>query len=251
MKERMLVLAKAAPIVSSKYEHLICVAGITENGEWRRIYPIPFKLFLTGHGFKKKSWIEYELENPEPSNHRPESRKIIPESVKQLEEEDYGKIHELLQSRVTSLEELQSKSHREVSLGVIKPKIMDFYAGENKHLAKMIKKCGQRNIFGKSVVRIDTTEKEFSYVFECCDNCNKKHDILVEDWEVAELYRNCKKYWKMGKYPSESVVIMKVREKMFEWMKNRKEVFFIVGTHFKFNTYIIIGIVYPRKNDKF
>lgn len=39
MKERLLVLAKAAPEASKKYEELICVAGITEKGEWRRIYP--------------------------------------------------------------------------------------------------------------------------------------------------------------------------------------------------------------------
>ncbi|MDE1768833.1 MAG: hypothetical protein KGH67_04430 [Candidatus Micrarchaeota archaeon] len=45
MKEKLLVLAKAAPEISSKYEHLVCVAGITESGEWRRIYPIPWKIF--------------------------------------------------------------------------------------------------------------------------------------------------------------------------------------------------------------
>ena len=45
MIERLLVLAKAIPEISSKYEHLVCVAGITDSGEWMRIYPIPWKVF--------------------------------------------------------------------------------------------------------------------------------------------------------------------------------------------------------------
>ena len=56
--EKLLVLAKASPTVSKKYEHLVCVGGLTEANEWRRIYPVPWKFFFGG-GFKKKSWIEY------------------------------------------------------------------------------------------------------------------------------------------------------------------------------------------------
>lgn len=59
MKERLLVLAKAVPEISSKYEHLVCIAGITEAGKWRRIYPIPWKIFWksSSRNFKKKYWI--------------------------------------------------------------------------------------------------------------------------------------------------------------------------------------------------
>lgn len=43
--ESTLVLAKAYPVVSSKYEELVCVAGITSTGQWRRLYPIPWEVF--------------------------------------------------------------------------------------------------------------------------------------------------------------------------------------------------------------
>jgi len=60
--ERLLVLAKTYPIVSQKYEHLVCIAGLAEDNEWR-IYPVPWQLFWKGseQKFKKKIWIEYEL----------------------------------------------------------------------------------------------------------------------------------------------------------------------------------------------
>jgi len=251
MKERLLDLAKAAPIVSKKYEHLICVAGITDNGEWKRIYPVPFELFWEQKGFKKKTWIEYELQENSPSDHRKESRKITPNSVKNLPEEKYSKIHEIIEKKLTTLEDLNSKGHREVSLGVIKPKIIDFCSNKNKHKNKLQEKTKQTTLTKKSAVKIDVPDKTFSYIFNCSDSCPKQHTILCEDWEVAELYRKCKKYQEIGKYPDEKTVLEKVKNKMPDEMLKKQELYFVVGTHFRFDTYIIIGVIYPRKNDKF
>lgn len=47
-REKLLVLAKTYPTISKTYEHLVCIAGITEDGEWRRIYPVPWNLFWKG-----------------------------------------------------------------------------------------------------------------------------------------------------------------------------------------------------------
>ena len=100
MKERLLVLAKAAPVVSSKYRYLVCVAGITETGEWRRIFPVPWEVFL-GSGnikFKKKQWIEYELRENKSPDGRPESRKIKPETITPLHEESFRNIKKMLET---------------------------------------------------------------------------------------------------------------------------------------------------------
>lgn len=43
MKEELLILVKTYPTLSKKYFELVCTAGINKNGEWRRIYPIPFR----------------------------------------------------------------------------------------------------------------------------------------------------------------------------------------------------------------
>ena len=102
------MLAKACPEISQKYESLICVAGITDKGEWRRIYPIPWKTFwgTSPKYFSKKQWIEYELVSEKPSDHRPESRKIKPNTIKPLEREEYGKIETMLAERITTIEKL-------------------------------------------------------------------------------------------------------------------------------------------------
>ncbi len=44
-RKRVLILVKAEPSPSRKYGSTVCTAGITEDGEFIRLYPIPFSLF--------------------------------------------------------------------------------------------------------------------------------------------------------------------------------------------------------------
>jgi hypothetical protein len=245
LRERLLVLAKAYPIISKTYEHLVCIAGITETGEWRRIYPVPWEVFWKGKDtkFKKKQWIEYELKSATSSDGRPESRKIDFDTIKPLEEEDFIKIKKLLDERLTSLEELQSKSHTEVSLGVIKPEIKDFVWQKSQSYERTLKMGGQRSLDGKPAVKIETPDKMFQYVFSCSAECTKNHTVMCEDWELGELYRKMK-----SKYP-EKMAVEKVRSRFLDYMKDLGEIYFIVGTHNIYGTYLIISVIYPRKAD--
>jgi hypothetical protein len=244
-------LAKASPEVSSKYEHLVCVAGITEGGEWRRIYPIPWKMFakFSDRNFKKKSWIEYELESDVPSDHRPESRKIKFESIRPLGEASYDMIESLLNARITTIEELMKKGPRSQSLGVVRPlDLIDFVPTNNVHYQKLVTRGAQRDLFGSSVVRLDIPKYKYRYIFKD-DDSGAKHEMLCEDWEVGELFRNCNNYLEMGKYKSEDEVHEKVRDKMLNAISKNGHMYFVVGSHYRFPTYMIVGVVYPRKKD--
>ena len=251
IKEKLLVLAKAAPVVSKKYKELICIAGITKDGAWRRIYPIPWECFWRNSKtyFKKKSWIEYSLRETESSDHRPESRKINTSSISSLHEENYKTIKKILDKNLTTLEELKEKGHREVSLGVIKPIITDFIEEKSNTFGKLKERGKQLTIFGKSIIRIDPAEKRFSYVFKCGNPKCKGHKMMCEDWELAELYRHCRDYRKIGKYKDDKEVFEKIKLKMLDFMIKKSEIYFIVGTHYRFNTFIIVGIIYPKKGD--
>jgi len=41
-KKKIYVVAKTYPTMSDKYSHLVCTAGILEDGSWIRLYPVPF-----------------------------------------------------------------------------------------------------------------------------------------------------------------------------------------------------------------
>ncbi|MBN2122520.1 hypothetical protein JW721_05725 [Candidatus Micrarchaeota archaeon] len=254
MREKLLVLAKAAPEASRKYEELVCVAGITDKGEWRRVYPVPWEVFWgsSGKKFKKKQWIEYELEGEGPSDYRPESRKIKPASIKVLGEAKFSEIERLLEARLTTIEDLMASGAKNVSLGVVKPEILGFAPMDNAQYRKVLEMGKQTTLEGGKAYRLEPPEYKYQYTFKDVPKEKRPHNMLCEDWELERLYSGCKKRFEDGKYPSMEVVHQKVGEKMFSGERSITKyghVYFVVGTHFRFGTYLVIGVVYPRKAD--
>ena len=98
-------------------------------------------------------------------------------------------------------------------------------------------------------VRLEVPDKKFGYYFQCFDG--KKHRILCEDWELGELYRKCENYRKEGKYKDENEVFEKVKQKMLGELPSKRNLYFVVGTHFRFPTFMIVGLVYPKKSDEY
>ena len=71
------ILVKTYPTLSRKYDELVCTAGITEDGKWVRIYPLPFRKLDYEKRYRKYQWLDIPLErNHEdfrPESYRPTS----------------------------------------------------------------------------------------------------------------------------------------------------------------------------------
>lgn len=78
--EKILILAKTYPVPSAKYEETTCVAGITDNGQMRRLFPIQFRFIDGEKQFKKWQWISARVKKA-PKDHRAESHIINSESI--------------------------------------------------------------------------------------------------------------------------------------------------------------------------
>jgi hypothetical protein len=249
MKEKLLVLAKAAPEASKRYEELVCIAGVTDKGEWRRIYPIPWELFWkdSGKKFMKKQWIEYELVDDKPSDHRPESRKVKFETIKVLEKASFREIESITKPRITTIESLISHGAKTVSLGAIKPELIDFTLMDNKQYEEILGMSKQQTLTGKTAV-LEPPEHKYRYIFTDVKG-EQPHKMLCEDWELERLYSGCKKKLRNGEYSSIDVVHEKVKDKMFRKITEHGHFYFVVGTHYRFPTYIIVGVLYPRKDE--
>ena len=61
MKMKILITVKTYPALSTKYGETVCTAGITEEGKWIRIYPLPFRKLDYDKRFNKYDWVELEL----------------------------------------------------------------------------------------------------------------------------------------------------------------------------------------------
>ena len=71
---KILIAVKTYPSLSSKYDELVCTAGFLENGDWIRIFPIPFRKLEYDKRYSKYDWVEIDL-TKNVGDFRPESYK--------------------------------------------------------------------------------------------------------------------------------------------------------------------------------
>ncbi|MCL5786083.1 MAG: hypothetical protein M1151_05405 [Candidatus Thermoplasmatota archaeon] len=250
-RKRVLLTVKAYPERSKKYGACVCTAGITDSGEFIRLYPVPFESFRGGKKIPKYSWITVDCEKASEYLNRKESHRIRYETLKVENQVSTGSDNSwdarnriVLPLLSESMEELETKSKTDnVSLGLIKPReITDLTIdarhdtdGDEKEILKEI----QLTLEGEKRTDLEGAEYNFRYHFSCQDPDCKGHSIMCEDWEMIESWRSWKK-----KYPDRDILVQKFRQKYLGYMQDRNLHFF-VGTHSRFSTWLIIGLYYP------
>lgn len=237
--ERCLLLCTSYPTYSEKHGPTVCMAGMTEEGEFRRLYPMPFDVFAEKEDMRKRQWIEYEIR--EEGDYRKESYKIVPESVKTLEEEDYKSIGEICrENKVSSIEKLNKMQEADdTSLGIVEPsEIQSLSIDYSDEREEMLDEYNG----GINIVPCHTR-----YEFFCGDGCVSEcdleggtHNIMCEDIELGTAYWNFKR-----NYPTEEEAEEKLKEKFLDWMVENRDVYFLMGTHYRFQTWMVISILYP------
>ena len=259
---RVLIAVKTYPALSTRYEELVCTAGFDENGNWIRLYPIPFRKLDFASQYNKYDWIELDVirnsEDPRPESYRPtnvddiqKTGHLDPENGRWTQRKNMvlRKIH-------TSMEDLISEAKRKAigtSLAVFKPrKVLDFKweeESEKEWSAEKLAILNQQNLFetqGAVFTPVRKLPVKFKYVFESASG--KKHELMIEDWEVGALY------WKgFEKFRDVSKACEYVREKYLDTFVGKHDLHFFLGTtkewHFIApNPFIIVGTFHPLLN---
>lgn len=191
--------------------------------------------------FKKKDRIEVVLTEPD-NDQRRESRKQIRYKNLHSPVED-EELRNLLRSKVSSIEKLTEEN---ASLGVVKPELLDVKIDINS--TEIYDKQQYFNLMGDYLVEKREKVKmpvELRYHFRCKnDPACKGHQIILLDWELNELARNV-----MRIDTDPASIEEKIRYKFFDSMQER-DLYFVMGTHFRFKTWMIIGIFYLKKKDE-
>ena len=260
MKERLKVLitVKTYPIPSAKYGELVCTAGVTESGDFIRLYPINFRDQPFSKQYQKYQWIEVEAEKYKGRDTRKESYRPDSDTLVTLGEKIPTKAGDwssrgkfVLKNVARSMEELRDSQERDgTSLGIIRPKIVhDLVAEptERKWKGSFLEELRQAQLWDDRKASKEPPRKvpfKFQYVFNCDDPRCTGHRMMNEDWELGALF------WKLIDAGStETEAIQKVRDKFFvEMCDSNHDTHFYVGTilaHPK--SWVVIGSFWPKK----
>lgn len=249
-RKRILIAVKANPEMSAKHGQICCTAGVTDEGEWIRIYPIRWETLQRIHRY---SWIEAEVEPAGEKLGRKESHKIRERTIRIVDDSlarkaDWeGRNAVLLPLLSRSIEELQGRfAEDRVSLGLVRPRVVrSFYKTEE--LDDMFRRAVeemalQTTIEGDSKPILKPYEHIFRYRWQCRDLQCKEHDMTCEDWELFAAFNNWKK-----RYGSFDELWQKLYEKFYTDLYGKRDLHFFVGTHSKYPVWMIIGLYYPPK----
>jgi len=255
--KRVLVTVKAYPEVSKAYGEIVCLAGITDNGEFIRLYPVPFELFRGKDRIRKYTWVDAKCAKVDDYQHRKDSYKVKTEfgkcMIKKIDESltgISGKTPWDQRSKIvlplvsSSLEDLESRfSQDKSSLGLIKIQdLLDFYSKKPIEEIEIERSMLiQKTLFGGSRTLLDKIPHIFYYKFHCSPDCTRIHDISIEDWEVFESFRS----WS-DIYLEKEILWQKLRQRYYEDFKE-KNLHFFMGTHSRWPIWMIIGAYYPPK----
>ena len=272
--ERILISVMTYPTLSKKYFETVCTAGFREDGSWVRIFPVPLRLMKLQEEktYRKWQWIEVNMKRY-LNDERPESHHVDIDSIKPgkvISSKAWDIRWEFVKKNkpiFTDMSEvIRLAKENKLSLAVLKPKkILDVvcekytendFANHRKKLADLEARLKAENM--QLSLWDDTPANmkmqfrfaemipyKFKYRFITDDG--KTRTLMIEDWEIVALYRNCIKSGDI-----EQVACQKVRDKYMKLATNN-DVYFFLGTIFKrqrmnaANPFIIVGVFYPPR----
>lgn len=257
---KVLVTVKTYPIPSAKYDELSCTAGVTESGDFIRLYPINYRDLPWDQQFKKYQWIEVMAQKHKGRDFRKESWRPDSDSVRLLGEpirtgpggdwSERGKY--VLKNVAVSMEELRDRQEcDETSLGIFRPReVFDLLVTPDDSAWKQsfLDQLRQTRLWDTRTKSKEAPRKvpwRFQYRFRCDDiRCKGQHKMTNEDWEVGALY------WRLvDEGASPEAAASKVKEKFLdEICSAKRETYFYVGTVLAYpKSWLVIGAFWPSR----
>jgi len=250
---RFLVTAKTHPLPSAKYRETVCTAGITRDGEWVRLYPVPFRYWEIQQQFSLYDWVELEArKRPRASDKRKENWTPVGDLqvIEQVGTDNkWAERKRLILPYVApSLESLHRAYDRDgTSLGIIRPaEVLDVVVVEDDSdwAPKQRAALQQMSLDGSKPKPLDKPKHWFSYRFRCEGTACRGHRLQILDWGLYELYRRTK--LERG----EGAAVEATTAKCRELVAPDKDPLFFVGKHSRYPGFMVIGMFYPPRDER-
>ncbi|MBN2463495.1 MAG: hypothetical protein JXB43_07850 [Dehalococcoidia bacterium] len=249
-RKKVFVTVKTYPTPASKGAEASCTAGVTDDGKWIRLFPIPFRYMEGEKQFSKYQWIEVAARKS--SDPRKESFEVDIATLKILSDplpsKDAWKVRKqiILPLEAPSLCHLQrTRKQTGDTLGIFKPRTIHKFVIESDTpdwTSAEREKLLQFSLYDKHPLKpLEKIPYKFSYRFTCDEPRCEGHKLICIDWELGQAYRQWKQ--KYGTKWEWAVINRFETDMIFKY-----DTLFFVGTiHGHPSAWIIIGLFYPPK----
>ena len=242
IRERVLITVRTYPVLSQKHVETVCTGGITDTGEWRRLYPVSLRYLDREKQYKTFDIVEVEVKPGKDD--RPESRVPVVAGMRVVTTlkgwaERRGWIE---RTAFTSLEEMVAAGK---SLAPVRVReVLEFVAkpGPTEWTAAQTELLKQGDLFFE---RKPLEKIPFDFRFRWIDGAGKQYNSHVIAWEFGETWRTYKKRY------ADPIAVM--RDK---WMNDlcattKRDLLFFMGNDNRFrDQFYLCGIFGPPKQEE-
>ena len=250
-RKRILITVRTYPTPAQKGIEVSCTAGMTEAGEWIRLFPIPYRFLSEDKRFRKYQWIEASV--TKASDHRRESYHVDIDSIeivsgrlptKSKWKERKELLAPLLKDSLCSLQAQRDKD-KFPTLGFFKPQKItgfDMLPVDPNWSESELARLRQVPLYQSApAVELVKIPFRFKYRFTCDKAKCRGHDLMCTDWEIGASYRRWRKDYGEGEWEE------KFRERFEGDMIHKNDTHFFVGTLRRHpGIWTIVGLFYPR-----
>lgn len=253
VNKKVLITIRTYPTPAQAGIEVSCTGGITDDGSWIRLFPVPYRYMEKERRFRKYQWINCNVIKSS-SDTRHESYKLdintitIGDTVPS-ENQWLARRNIIFPLKRKSLCEIKREQQEQgfPTLGIFRPaeiKRLLIESTSPNWTPQQQAMLAQQLLFSDNTPSqpLEKIPYDFRYEFRCSDAMCSGHSMICTDWEMAESYRK----WNRG-YGSNWE--KKFRKRYEEEMIENNDTHFYVGTlHGHPGAWIIIGLFYPPKS---
>jgi len=247
-KCRVAILVKALPQPSKRYGETVCCAGISDDGHWKRLYPVRFRHLSGESSFARWDIVEFNFSSP-ITDRRKESCRVHEETIKIL-----GSVNRSSRSKIYNrflVSSIAEAAVRGDTLALLRPrnpkfiwkaKSIEQLAGEK---AAYSRAASQGSLLDKELETLEPSPYQFRFQFS---DSERSHDYANGDWEAHAMYYGAKR---RGKSDLE---ILQWMDHVFNHEYPSKGMVFAVGNQAKRpQVWQLLGVIRldpPREQDE-
>jgi hypothetical protein len=185
---RVSILVKALPQRSTSHGETVCCAGVTADGEFKRLYPVRFRHLSDEASFKRWDWVDFKYRLP-TSDRRQESCHVMEDSIQiggRMPQKDRAAFLNPLVS--SSIKDAEANGQ---SLALIRPRNTHFYFKKKKpdqleqERRTYADAARQDSFFDEQLKVLEPSPFEFKFKFE---DGSGVHHFSNGDWEAHTMF---------------------------------------------------------------
>lgn len=235
-EEKILVTVRTYPTISGQYVETVCTGGITDSGEWRRLYPVALRYLLEQQQYRTYDVIKVKVR--EGADGRAETRRPDNQSICVVDHlKEWTTRDQWIRPTIfCSLQELIDAGR---SIGpVAVDRVLDLeatFTSEDWSEAEK-QKLKQQQLFGERLP-IEKVPYDFRFVWRDADG--QEHRCLAIDWEMKQAWRNYRHL-----YPDP---VEQMRRKWLDDLcGSGRQLAFYMGNHRRFRqNFMVCGLYNP------